>query len=214
MHRIGFEAKHILPGLVATGGALPCRSGTSMAAPFAAGVAALALAILAANDQKYFNRGAEIRDFLRNLTTTSPGLSAAGSVAWGNGFSPNAVLDWAGTCNIVSKLYSVTDDTQQLIAGVDGVGTKSAVLEPGSDFPRVLGEAFARGVVLQLYEGAGRDEPDALVAPGPRQPDFEMFIPSNVNFGPAVGGALISSSCIGAVCEMHETQGRAHEQPP
>jgi hypothetical protein len=65
---------------------------------------------------------------------------------------------------------------------------KSGVVEPSSEFLRVLGEAYLPGVVLSMYAAGGSTPPDTFTAPGAREPDFQKFVPTNVNFVPSVGG--------------------------
>lgn len=69
-----------------------------MATPFAAGTAALVLSLLAQKDYKYFGRGAEVKEFLKTISTAPQALASTGTVVWGNNFVPNGVLDWAASC--------------------------------------------------------------------------------------------------------------------
>jgi hypothetical protein len=172
-----------------------------MAAPFAAGAAALALSALAARDYKYFHRGAEVRAFLGNASAASPRLAATGgSALWGSALTPNGVIDWAQACARVrdgaaAASTASTGGAPPVIAGTyvdangDALAGKGAV-ELVSDFPRSAGAAHVAGASLALFQGGGSDAlPDAYAAPAARPPDYERLLPSAISFGSAIGGA-------------------------
>lgn len=167
-----------------------------MATPFAAGTAALVLAHLAAQDYKYFNRGAEVRDIMRAIAPAAKGLADTGAVVWGKDFAPNGVIDWAAACKQLSSNGSSSTQaapqslsSDKLIEGT--LDAKSGASEPGSDFPRSAAQAYAKGAVLGLRHGAGSADPDAVAAGigSASDVDLELFFPGPVNFPPAVGGA-------------------------
>ena len=171
-----------------------------MATPFVAGAAALALAHLAATDYKYFNRGAEIRAFLKAASAASPALTAGGGVQWGDGYVPNGIIDWVATCTQLAggtMAQTVATGVEKVVQGtytndVGEVDTKAGVLEAGSDYPRTQGAAHANGVTLSLFADAGDATPDVFAAPNAPAPEYEKYLPTHVDFGSAVGGALLA----------------------
>jgi hypothetical protein len=97
----------------------------------------------------------------------------------------------------ISKLlYRLLTAEERILEGQyeDVVDPKSGVVEPNSEFPRVLGEAFMPGVLLSLYAGEGSAPPDTFAVPGAREPDYQKVVPSNVNFGPSTGGVELMQS--------------------
>lgn len=161
------------------------RTGTSMAAPFAAGFAALLLSHLAREDYKLYGRGLEVKNALASVSSLSGPLASSGIVYWGQQTSPNAVLDWGLTCQYVSDGQERTPDFS--LTGQSG--DRPRFDDVGSYVPRSAGTARTSSILVEFFRSAGGNTPQFYVSDLAPQPDFARAVSRGIDFGPATGGA-------------------------
>lgn len=160
------------------------RTGTSMAAPFAAGFAALLLSYLAREDYKLYGRGLEVKDTLASVSSLSEPLASTGIVKWGQGTSPNAVLDWGMACHYVSGKQQVATDFS--LTGPSDDQTQFEDVESYS--PRSAGSARTSSMLVEFFRSAGSHPPQYFVSDLAPRPDYARAVSRGVDFGPTVGG--------------------------
>lgn len=157
-----------------------------MAAPFAAGFAALLLSHLASKDYKLHGRGAEVKSALASVSTLSAPLASSGVVHWGRDSAPNAVLDWIAACQYVGGEQPALPDFS-----MTGQPEDSPMFDDVESYlPRSAGRALTSSMAVEFYEPAGDDTPQLYVSDLAPPPDYVRVVSRGIDFGPAIGGVM------------------------
>eukprot|EP00892_Ulva_mutabilis_P012121 jgi/Ulvmu1/9281/UM050_0030.1 len=160
------------------------RTGTSMAAPFAAGFAALLLSHLASKDYKLHGRGPDVKSALTSVSALSGPLASTGVVHWGRDVAPNAVLDWNAACEYFGGEQPASPDFSFRGQSEDG-----PVFEDVESYlPRSAGRALASSMAVEFFDSAGDNTPQFYVSDLSPPPDYVRVVSRGIDFGPGLGG--------------------------
>jgi len=158
-----------------------------MAAPFAAGFAALLLSYLASKDYKIHGRGLEVKSALASASTLSGPLASTGVVHWGQQSAPNSVLDWSAACQYVGGEQQAPPDFS-----LTGQSEDESVFEDVESYlPRSAGRALTSSMAVEFFESVGDNTPQYYVSDLSPPPDYVQVVSRGVDFGPALGGMVL-----------------------